>query len=250
MFKRANVVFLLLIGLGAFGGIVGRPWLAQSFASQPEFMAITVTRYLNGTGEPHSTIVGTQAQKSDGSRARMNQLVDNVVTGTGVILNLDLRQRIAVDGVSGSKTTYRLSDTMVGVLRSPKTCAPETDQGTDTFLNYQVVKVITERDVVGYHWIRSEAWLAPALGCYPLYQKDSRYTWLENRLFAETIIEVISVISGEPDRSMFEVPEHFVERSPGEVFAEIERLTGVPGCCEGTPAILDEAYYKAQAKGN
>ena len=143
-----------------------------------------------------------------------------------------------------SKTTYyrlRLRDFRERLLSVYSNLA---DEG-ETILGEKVIKVTRENKQT-----RWDHWLAPGLDYIELRAelvvKDS-----DGTIAARTVREAVEILRGEPDPSLFEIPDSFVERSPSEVFAEIEKLRGRPdpGCGDKAQrdAHMDRVYeqYKA-----
>lgn len=205
------------------------------------FTALKLITMLNGSGVTTKTMVVLDAVRGDGSRVTAKKLIDNKPVGTKVIVDTPSLQRVAVDPTTESVTTYPLLEEAVRrFVVKPSSCGEEPSAERSELVGYPAVKTLT-----GNHVSRDESWVALTLDCYPLYNKSS-LLGEDGAILAETITEALVITPGEPDPTLFEVPSHYLERSPSEVFVEAERLTGESQCCEGTGPVLDEAYYRHQ----
>jgi hypothetical protein len=83
-----------------------------------------------------------------------------------------------------------------------------------------------------------DRWEAPTLNCFALRQIDAA-TVIPPQKGPHNVEEATSVVLGEPDATLFFVPQNFLERSPSERHAEFERLYGVAA---PTPPAADEFY--------
>jgi hypothetical protein len=124
----------------------------------------------------------------------------------------------------------------------PGVVAPQTVRW-DKVLGYDVK--LLERDLLapgpGGKKISVESWRAPALNCYPLREK--LFLGDGNEKIVTHVREVISVMPGEPDATLFQIPAGWTERSPSQVYAEFERR--YPAYARGIPPVAveqDKAY--------
>ena len=228
---------------------------AQEFLRAPVYVAHTatvVTRFYDNAGAVSATIVSLRARRSDGSLAKVRELVRDEVSGVKLIVDTVAGQRVAVDPLTRSKTTYHLTpkgifeheDFRLGACQN----AGEEVQEIAGFEARKFRQEISHGNSrTGPRWTTVvERWLAPALNCEPL-RVDSRMVSPDGTVRGRTADEVISVTTGEPKERFFEVPE-YPEKSPSEVMAEYDRISGRGECpsCARSRSARDAAYDAAQ----
>lgn len=91
-------------------------------------------------------------------------------------------------------------------------CPPENSEvGRNTRDAGDVLGIPVRRMETRRKEMRSEASVAPAFDCFPLRQ----IVWFPGGSRNETV--TLSVSAGEPDESLFSIPEGYIERSPAEL---------------------------------
>ena len=253
---RNNSRFGLVAGIFATVSVFPAGQLsAQEFLRAPVYVphtATVVTRFYDNAGAVNATIVSLRARRSDGSLAKVRELVRDEVSGVKLIVDTAASQRVAVDPVTESKTTYHLT---------PKAIHEHEDfrQGACQNAGEEVQEIAGlearrfRQEIShgnpsgGPRWTTVvERWLAPALNCEPL-RVDSRMVSPDGTVRGRTVDEVISVTMGEPRESLFAVPE-YLEKSPSQVMAEYDRIRGRKECdtCARSRSARDAAYDAAR----
>lgn len=211
---RWLVAAFLLSGVcGWIGGYVAHPPAARG-AGVPPFTVVQINQMF-GTSKKDPMFVGesTFARRSDGSWLHAYTAVGEDGIRRKVVEYVDLKSLVAMhsEPVTQSITTRPLSvsEIVIEAAAGFKTC-DGSESGKElasaTMLGYSVVRVIT-KDSGG----TEVKWVAPQLDCYPL---QSEYTALEGRRVVDV---VTNVRAGEPEATLFQVPEGYVERSPREI---------------------------------
>ena len=111
-----------------------------------------------------------------------------------------------------------------------------------TILGYRVVKKIDTTPIDG-RLSRYEEWVAPELNCHLLRLADIDVTD-PNAPVIRTQVEVVEIIPGEPDGSMFETPSGFTERSPEDIEREVARRKGKPFEMSHGVEVLTREYHQ------
>jgi hypothetical protein len=174
------------------------------------------------------------------------------VSGVKLIVDTVAGQRVAVDPLTRSKTTYHL--TPKAIFRHEDFRQGACEKSGEEVQRIAGLEARKFRQEIshgnprrGSHWKTVvERWLAPALNCEPL-KVDSSMVSPDGTVRGRTVDEVISVTMGEPKESLFAVPE-YPEKSPSQVMAEYDRIRGRNGCetCARSRSAQDAAYDSAQ----
>lgn len=205
--------------------------------------ATIVETQVDPAGVPVGTDVWTLAISGSRSYVDIHESHDGVAIGPKrIIVDVKKRQRVAVDPPTESLTTYPLSqkavDTMVNSLFA---CSDDPAGEHKIFKGYRAVKVTRESNT-GNVKLQYENWIVPELGCLALNSTVTRYQ--KGVLQAHKYKVVTALKLGEPDSTLFELPQAFVERKPSQVFSEAARRKGVscPECEQHSGIALDKAY--------
>jgi hypothetical protein len=250
------LVSALLVGVAASLGFV---LAQQSLAATTSIVSLTATMresLFDADGAIKVNKLYVVATRGDGSTVRKR---DWSKPGGGTIqqrriLDLTAMEEIVVDGLTDSVTTVPLRKQVVDYYRHTHSCAGAAASGsipTESILGYAVVKVTEESGEAAVR-VRTERWLAPALGCFALrtafshFQTDSGSYRLVNQR------EAIDVLLGEPDRSLFEKPSGYLERSPSARRTEYlrrypEKSVTCPDCMKDNDKQADDVYYSRRA---
>jgi hypothetical protein len=91
--------------------------------------------------------------------------------------------------------------------------------------------------------------VAPPLGC-PALKEDYTVTLNTGEERLRSSYEVTSLIPGDPNAALFEIPGDYVERPPSEVLAEEAKLKSQETCtaCQSSSTGLDEAYRRQRPR--
>lgn len=139
------------------------------------------------------------------------------------------RQQVVIYPFLASKMTKPLSQEMAKKLQAPTTsdCNDgasliDPHPSPSQIAGYRVIKSTVKRRLKDIGEFSIEKWMAPDLGCYALRQIETK-TSPDGVPGAYNVHEVRSVTLGKPDPKLFEIPSHFVERSPTEILTEADR---------------------------
>lgn len=191
---------------------------------------VTGTYYQHPTGEVVKVVESVSARRADGSRADM--WLDG---RQRIVLGIHQKQRVSIDPLTESITTYPLSDRSVtSFTHVVPGCTEDANAEHTSLLGYDVVKSVDTKGVY-----RVENWLAPKLDCLAL--KSTVLLEVNGSMLPFTVVEAHSIAVGDPDQTLFEIPKSFVERAPSQVLAEHDRrYPGGPKGCDFTK--FDQAY--------
>lgn len=227
MKKHVRIIAMGLIGCAigvtVFFAVRGVKLRGQTIPALQPFTATMVDyHYAPNQSQPAFLEYSTLAMKSDGSQATVHRRelkTNDNWYDMRTILNLTGHQRIAVDPITQSTTTYPLSPGAVRLYLGWETnCAADTQAEISTMLGYRVVRVSS--NVPGPHGSSArETWKAPGLGCLALKDTWSRTDPRTGASYTYRLIQVLTIIEGEPSATLFSVPADYVERSPSQVLA-------------------------------
>ncbi|PYV28764.1 MAG: hypothetical protein DMG27_00405 [Acidobacteria bacterium] len=162
------------------------------------------------------------------------------------ILNVSAGLDVMVEPATGSAVTMPMGKEQLELLTRPAlNCGAAVNAPRKTILGYAVVRWSTELPLPDNQSVRTEEWRAPALGCYPLYDRSEMGP--KSGPSAYNVREVLFVVEGEPPSAFFEVASDLTERSPSQADFEFERF--FPGhhlYLEGG-ARADRRYYGSRA---
>jgi len=249
---RSTILAIIVLTVATATGsslIVRKLASAAVESSWVAFTAKKVEKFYDPAGRLLTVEESLQAVRSDGSKLQIRRisLPNGQVAEQKALLDLSASKEVYTDGLTESVTTSGISARSAEALRrKPAHCGRVSNPARATLLGYEVVKVEKELPGPPGELRRAELWLAPALDCFPL--KDTLFVGRPGGEVAATNFrEVISVALGEPDPSLFEVPVHYVERSPSEVLREFQRRyptlsARVCPTCPGA-SIKDQIYW-------
>ncbi|MGH9431354.1 MAG: hypothetical protein ACRD3T_07410 [Terriglobia bacterium] len=203
------------------------------------FTVTEVTRMFDRNGMVRDVDETTHALRGDGSRVFLRRAVNGSQVGIKTVVNTGSATRTTVDARTESTTTYQLTKDEVARLRSPAACSAQNTEHR-VILGFDTIKSI-KTFTNGEGEIRGESWLAPALDCYAL--RSTEVLSKKDGTTRRNEMEATSVVTGEPDARLFEIPSGYTERSPSEVFAEaVHRGVEQRNVRSATADALDEAY--------
>ena len=157
----------------------------------------------------------------------------------------------AVDPLTQSKTTAFLPESSKDSLATPidTTCGDRLRSGSTIernggiLLGYKVVRTTENSHLPDGGTATTVALRAPELNCFPLREEVTFVA--PDGTITVNLREVQSVVTGEPDPELFDVPASYTERSPSDVVSETARLKGVP-CSDCGRDFLIRADQKYQ----
>jgi hypothetical protein len=230
---------LRLLALCLFASVSASVLVRKLVSQEPRpasFTATKVEHKYRPDGSPGRTEEFVEAFRGDGSSVSVRRAVmeNGRLLEQRTVTDLSRGVEVFVDGLTESLSTAQIGDEKAHLLRfkhsrtdcadpseSPGTSAPQTNQRS-TILGYDVILV--QRNLPGPGKGQKstiESWRAPALDCYPLRET---YTWVgSDGRGPKNVREVTSIIVGEPDASLFQIPSGWTERSPSQTFQEFRR---------------------------
>lgn len=182
------------------------------------------------------------SQKTDGSKviSRMMQFPDRKSYLQKTVFDVQAGTKGVVDEATQSKTTYRLSKSAITDLtKAPNTCTSDAAAQRGTILGHTVVR--TQSEIPSSNHRIVEDWHAPISGVSYYGEvvsgigADGNPTELVRK-------EAVSVAIGDPDATLFEVPD-WAERSPSDVMAEYSRRYNRPLPPPEGMVSQDRAYH-------
>lgn len=235
----ASLVMLCLLELPA-----AKPSASAADSPVKPFTA-TVHRFqyrANGSLAHEETY--TVAYRSDGSKVSdfHRTLPNGEMVEMKEIADVSGGREITVDYATHSISTYAIQPGYLPVLKQRMSSCLGGVSAQQTILGYPVVLVHAGHTYGNGASNVHDRWEAPSLNCFALRQIDAMTALPPNKA-PHNEEEVTNIALGEPDPSLFSVPENFVERSPSQRHAEFERLYGVAA---PTPAVADQYYAAAR----
>ncbi len=261
--RRVVVVVLVVSSVAAAMWLRVRAGATASASQPPQtssetrpFIAIrSDVNLIPGQPSPMSTEIRTIAVRTDGSNVELLHRRDPSGSGKTVyirsILDVPGRQRIVVDPISESLITYPLADAVTSAYRVhpvSKCAGVPAGQILGYDVNVEETSLGPEQAGPAVDEMQIRAWRAARLNCLPLRRE---MTIFKGGQESQRIVEsVVTVTEGEPDPSLFEIPQGYVERQPSEAMAESARRYPndkdwqCPNCSK-SQANKDQAYFHA-----
>lgn len=231
--KRIGIILgsTLAVALTAFLLVTHTPVgvrVVQAEPARTEFTAIIRTQQFNASSKLMLTDVVAVALRGDGSRAEKRIVRNDNPMEVRTVIDTNAAKKTVLDVLTESKTTYNVTPVEVIAYRhKPTSCTVGNQQSEmSTMLGHEVVKVVTS-EIPGQPSSRKVQWRAPELNCLPL-RTQAREVLADGTLGSYSIEEVTSLSLGAPDKSMFEIPPNFQERSPSSVMERARELTSPP----------------------
>jgi hypothetical protein len=240
--KLAGARLMLLGSLAAWFGT--RSLVAQLLAPNALTIKYIETHFRSSDGAALRSNIRLLAMRSNGSRVEPRTVTadDGKLYSQRVILDVERRKRIVVEGVTESVITTALSDAEVEALSKPGgVClGPEAKQGP-AILGYPTL----EREIRTPVFVVRE-WRAPDLGCVMLRQS---FSLPQPDGTARLVLEsaAVELTPGEPDPTLFEIPD-WPERLPSQALERYRLQFGLPDTEElrKVKEAKDRAYWARQ----
>lgn len=256
--KRFLVFTLMMLSAGVVLRLTIDRLSAQEASNRVPF---TMTQVYTVTSPSGNRLAQRQeivlAVKSDGSFAQRTQGFSDAAT-----VSFDRREVFdattgtitGVDSFTQSNTTSFLTESVRSSLTAPidTTCKTRlhpnstVKQNGGSMLGYRVVKTTENSQLPDGGTVTTTEWRAPELNCFPLRKQVTFVS--PGGTATVNLREVKTVVTGEPDPGLFDVPANYTERSPSEVAAETARLKGIPCSDCGRDFVIraDEKYQLHQ----
>jgi len=237
-----RIILLLVVSLSlAYAGFrfgSNSRALAQATMQPVPFTAEVLERRLDATGTEKYRETSLSAMRGDGTTIRIihRTFPDGKTYEFKTIIDVVHSTRIVLDQATESRTTYPLSNRSVQLLvNSTAYCGLNLDTERMTTAGYEALRQDNSTKK-----LTAVRWLAPALNCFPLKETTQSATSTNSR-------EVTSVRLGEPDATLFVIPDNYTERTPSQVFNEfVRRFPGRQLPPVETTTALDDAYANHQ----
>jgi hypothetical protein len=223
-----------------------------------------ITRMLDANAVPREVDTEILATRSDGSLGRRSIKVtslgvpDSKVVETREIVDAVARKRTSLEVLSNSKSTFPMNDTEVKKFTGApdKSCATFADAKMkvvvtpvpepSSLLGYSVIKVTLSVTETSDRSMSVERWLSPELDCEALREVATMILKRDGSKYVTTK-EVVSLLIGEPEQGLFEIPTDAVERSPSEVLAAVAQSRGeVCKMCDSKLSTMADKNYFAR----
>lgn len=245
IFRTGVITALLAASFGAAFWIA-KPFVlrGQQAGIRPFTATIATALYHGDSIQPLITRYTTVAFRSDGSEVTVRhvQAPDGNPYDERVILDLTSAQRVSVDPMTQSRTTYPMGPKELAHYKNLRVnCASSPGAATSAILGYAVVKAARSGPAASGKVFSTENWRAPALGCFSLSQVT---VWTNSATGAATdrkVRKVLTIIEGDPVAALFIIPSDYVECSPGEVLALFASKYQKPDHSR-TDAVLNRVY--------
>jgi hypothetical protein len=243
MKKIATFGLIAFVSIGTTALYTARRVVATGSVTLKPFTAtVREVKFLPNGSQGHEETY-TVAFRTDGSNVTdYHHLLSNgETTHVKVVEDMQIGHRIAVDYATESTSTYPLPTNYATIMEkeaSRCTVGIVSKGESPIFLGYQVVLVHAGTIYKNGASNVRDRWEAPALNCFPLRRFDSR-TGKPGEAAPHNEVQVTNIVLGEPDATLFSIPQNFVERSPSERHAEFQRRYGMSA---PTPPQVDEVY--------
>ncbi len=237
MKKYASLRDIVIIALGcsAVGVFLVRhfswPASAQSAISIKPFVATYTTADFAGDNSLIEAEFRGYALRSDGASVvsfyRPSPAEGSKLVSIHTVTDPGTRTATRVAPLINSKVTYPLTQAQLEAERATLT-ASCVGERVEPILGYAVLKsqeTISSSASVqlgpAYDKIHFDRWRAPALNCAPLRTEVSFFK--DGRLVQRRVATYLAIREGEPDSSLFKIPEDYIERTPSDAVAEAAR---------------------------
>ena len=168
------------------------------------------------------------ARNFRGSTVEWRTPLAGAQSGNRIVVNLESHQRIAIDVITESLTTYRLSSDAIELIKQAQVGCSNKGKSENIF-GMDVFKINNTRRLGTNSFIHTEQWISPALGCFALREIKTQVE--DGDIKSRNTTEMLSFSVGEPSPEVFDIPSSYVERSPSQVFMELARRR--PDVCPG-----------------
>ena len=224
--RRYALIFVLSFLALVAGQWPGKSQPVEAITYQP-FTATIVDVLFTGPNSEYSQIVQKfYARKADGSSLHVTYFdgPDGQQVRMKELRAADGTSRVVVDGSPEGITAPGAGGYYLESREMSVECM-QRGQPTDIKIHgYKTVRMVDGITVPGGGSFRAERYEAPALDCFALRAKAYR-TLGEGSgpLTLFQVTEVTTLIEGEPDQSLFVLPEEHVESKPSGVLREYGR---------------------------
>jgi hypothetical protein len=237
VFWVAAAILLFNFGKQMYHGFVLK---SQAASGRPYTVVRTENGY-DGAGALRYTIQYLEAQRSDGSTMWkaitpiVQQRRIQIANGDKILMNESLRRKSTYPNFFAATSMDSRDPETSCLMRGQKNNPGWAVDGTDTIGGYRAVRIVSQagkRKLI--------TWYAPDVGCAMVQLRLEHETGL-------TVQNLTSLVIGEPDPALFQVPSSFGEGPPSKLH---EPICSPGGSCKSAPEQtlqrLDSNYYVAR----
>lgn len=226
---RARILVVVVVAVVSVSTIYRTKYATASASTAvTPFTATVDESHFKSDGTFSRVETFTVAFRTDGSFMRM---VHRALPNGGEfeikeVVDRASGNRTVVDYATRSLTTYPIRGSDARYFSDVSSACVNDKQGErSSILGYEVVlRHEGKTDNDGATRI-ADRWESPALNCFPLREIITPPAKAGVKV-PHNERQVTKVVAGEPDASLFGIPQDFVERSPSQRQTEFERLYG------------------------
>jgi len=243
-----RVMSLGIIALGCVGLAVvymTRQVAANGSGIVKPFTAAVNEVKFNSNGVAGHKETYVVAFRADGSNVTdyHRTLSNGQTTEVKMVEDVKNGRRVAVDYATESTSTYLLPSNYSAMMaKQASACSATAASSEPPILGYRVVLVHDGHTYGNGASNVNDHWKAPELNCFALRRVEFA-TRKPGESAPHNEAEVANIVLGEPDPTLFSIPQNFVERSPSERHAEFERRFGLRA---PTPPQADDVYFSSR----
>jgi hypothetical protein len=241
---RAATVIVLGLAVGAVAFKISK--IVHASPATGPFTVTTTEKAFDASGNQQRLETIVFATGVNGSRvvATTRKFPDGQDRVIRRILEVNAKKLIVVDEATKSIVTYPLPPEGVEFLS--RGCSIPAGAETAVLSGAAIFKYSETKEYGEDVKAVGEEWRAPSLGCLALRQTHSMFR--NDKLAGKSTRELVSIVNGEPDPSLFAIPTDYVERSPSEALSVYHQLFPTrPATPAATLEKLDKAYHSNDA---
>ena len=250
--RHVLTVVLLTVAVGMVSRYAGHS--QQTKLNVKPFTATKVIMsFSSQTGEYLTARQQQYAIRSDGTQVvwmtKIDPLGQRKVSKT--VFDVPLERKRSADELTESYVTTPMSGIAHSLQHRAGVCAGQP-LASERIFGYEVVRTEDEFAIptpAGGRF-RHVRYQAPSLNCYTM-REEAYKSKGDGPLVRFEVKEVVSLLEGEPDPSLFELPEGYTERTPTEMLREFGRRHSSQAMSEEKLQKLhklDEAYWMKRSQ--
>ena len=250
--RQVLTVVLLTVAVGMVSRYAGHS--QQTKLNVKPFTATKVIMsFSSQTGEYLTARQQQYAIRSDGTQVvwmtKIDPLGQPKISKT--VYDVPLERKRSADELTESYVTTPMSGIAHSLQHRAGVCAGQP-LASERVFGYEVVRTEDEFAIptpAGGRF-RHVRYQAPSLNCYTM-REEAYKSKGDGPLVRFEVKEVVSLLEGEPDPSLFELPEGYTERTPTEMLREFGRRHSSQAMSEEKLQKLhklDEAYWMKRSQ--
>ena len=245
MRRVAILGIIALAGVGLAVVYMTRQVAANGSGIVKPFTATVKEVKFNSSGVAGHEETYVVAYRADGSNVTdyHRTLSNGQTTEVKLVEDVMSGRRIAVDYATESTSTYPLPSNYSAMkVEQASACSATAASNEPPILGFQVV-LVHDGHLYGNGAANvRDRWEAPELNCFALRSVEFA-TKKPGESAPHNEGEVTKIVLGEPDPTLFSIPQNFVERSPSQRHAEFEKRFGLHA---PTPPQADDVYFSSR----